>query len=609
MESAMEVLGPERGGYLVPVQAEVTYLQPYRVVQPAAKAMPVLGPDLGEPGRIDLLHAGIQPPGSAELATRGGTRGLQAFNGRIGYGRSSRGCLLDRELLALSDAVTAHRVDSCGESLYTEAVRQGVHLITYTDRLGGGDLNDLRELLTGPLDGVFAGVHILPFYRPFDRADAGFDPIDHLSVDPRLGDWDRIRTISATHDVMADLIVNHVSDESPQFTDFVGHGDSSEYAGMFLEYRNVFPHGASQEDLLAIFRPRPQLPFTVVTMGDGARRIMWTTFTRHQIDLDVGHAEALAYLEAVLDRLALSGVALVRLDAIGYAVKTPGTSCFMTPETHEFVATIGEAVRSRGMTSLLEIHSHHRDQIEIAESVDLVYDFALSPLILHALYTGSADALKKWLEMSPRNAVTVLDTHDGIGIVDVAPSDVEPGLLDADQIHELVEGIHIGTNGESRLATGEAASNLDLYQVNSTFYSALGQNDNAYLLARLIQFLAPGTPQVYYAGLLAAPNDLELLADTGVGRDINRPYFTRGEIEDNLARPVVQRLLAMIRMRSHPAFEGQFELGLSDPAILEMNWRSPGGTISARVDVAERRFIFTDTVEHTERTITSWDGF
>ncbi|MGD2044494.1 MAG: sucrose phosphorylase, partial [Acidimicrobiia bacterium] len=431
----------------------------------------------------------------------------------------------------------------------TAMVRNGVQLITYADRFGGGDLSTVQDLLTGPLAGVFTGVHLLPFYRPFDRADAGFDPIDHKSVDPRLGNWESITNIARTHDVVADLIVNHMSDESPEFMNFLARGDTSEHAGMFLEFGSVFADGAREEELLAIYRPRPGLPFTRFTMGDRSQRLMWTTFTPHQVDLDVGHPAARAYLYEILERLSRAGTALIRLDAIGYVIKKPGSSCFMTPETYAFIGELAEGIRARGMESLLEIHSHYSDQLKAAGTVDRVYDFALPPLILHALQSGSASALRRWLEMSPRNAITVLDTHDGIGVIDVGPSRTEPGLISAEEIDDLVEGIHQATSGESRLATGESASNLDIYQVNTTYFSAVGADPNRYLLARLVQFMCPGIPQVYYAGLLAAKNDMALLGRTGVGRDINRPYFDRETIEAALESEVVQQLLGLIRYR------------------------------------------------------------
>ena len=182
---------------------------------------------------------------------------------------------------------------------------------------------------------------------------------------------------------------------------------------MFLTYGKVFPKGASEQDLLSIYRPRPGFPFTKMGFGDGSKRLVWTSFTANQVDIDVRSTEGAAYLDRIFDSFAAAGIASIRLDAAGYAIKTPGTSCFMTPETYTFLGELAEKAKKRGMEVLVEIHSYYRDQIDIAARVDRVYDFALPPLILHALFTGQAGPLAEWLNVSPRNAITVLDTHDG----------------------------------------------------------------------------------------------------------------------------------------------------------------------------------------------------
>ncbi len=479
-------------------------------------------------------------------------------------------------------------------------MRNAVQLITYVDRLTGGGLADLAALLRGPLHGLFGGVHVLPFFDPIDAADAGFDPRDHTRVDPRLGDWRDVAALAAEGDVIADLIVNHVSRDSPQFRDFLTQGAASPFAELFLTRERVFPHGATDAELQAIYRPRPGLPFTAMTVGDGSRRHMWTTFTPSQIDIDVTHARGREYLDGILKRFAASGVRTVRLDAVGYAIKKRGTSCFMIPETFELIAQLSSRVRALGMETLVEIHSHYRQQIEIAAHVDWVYDFALPPLVLHALAFRTARPLAEWLGMRPYNAVTVLDTHDGIGIVDIGAqrgSSPQPGLVPPHELDELVERIHAASGGASRLATGAAASNLDLYQLNCTFYDALARHDRDYLLARAIQFFAPGVPQVYYVGLLAGENDVALLRRTGVGRDINRHYYTRDELDAALLRPVVRNLCALIHLRNtHPAFGGEFSSDAPGGAELVMRWRNGAELAELRVDFASRghRLLLTE---------------
>src|SRR5919206_5066351 len=125
-------------------------------------------------------------------------------------------------------------------------MKNKVQLITYADRLGGGNITDLHRLLKGPLAGLFGGVHILPFYYPIHGVDAGFDPIDHTQIDPCLGNWADIKALGQDVDLMADLIVNHISSASPQFVDYSEKGDASLYNGMFLTMNSIFPDGATE---------------------------------------------------------------------------------------------------------------------------------------------------------------------------------------------------------------------------------------------------------------------------------------------------------------------------------------------------------------------------
>jgi sucrose phosphorylase len=471
-----------------------------------------------------------------------------------------------------------------------EKMKNKVQLITYVDRFGGSTLSQLQALLDGPLAGVFGGVHLLPFFYKIDGADAGFDPIDHTRVDDRLGGWDDIKRLTGTADVMADVIVNHMSSESPQFIDYSQKGSASEYDGLFLTMEAVFPDGATEKDLLAVYRPRPGMPFAVTTLANGERRLLWTTFTPQQIDIDVHTPAGRAYLESILQKLSQSGVTMVRLDAVGYAIKKAGANCFMMPETFEFIKAFAQRGRELGLEVLVEIHSYYKRQMEIAKQVDWVYDFALPPLVLHALEFGRSAPLRAWLDQRPVNAVTVLDTHDGIGIIDIGADAADrvnnPGLVPPAELDELVERMHRNSKGESRQATGAAASNLDLYQVNCTFFDAMGRNESAYLVARAIQFFVPGVPQVYYVGLLAGENDMDLLAKTKVGRDINRHFYSREEVLQGIQKPVVARLLDLIRLRNdHPAFHGVFSHAATAEHALTLSWTAGEDAIRLEVDL------------------------
>jgi sucrose phosphorylase len=471
-------------------------------------------------------------------------------------------------------------------------VRDQVQLIAYADRFGGS-LAGLGRLLDGPLAGLFGGVHVLPFYRPYDGADAGFDPVDHLTVDPRLGDWDDLAALARGRDVVADLIVNHVSDRSAPFLDVMERGDDSPYAGMFLTYERVFPAGATEADLVRIVRPRPGLPVTPVTIA-GRPRLVWTTFTPHQIDLDVHHPAARRYLSEVLARLAGSGVRTVRLDAVGYAVKTAGTSCFLTPETIDFVLDIAAEARRLGLRVLTEVHAHHRYPDLLAPHVDRVYDFAFAPLALHAVFTGDGGPLRGWLARRPANAVTVLDTHDGIAMVDAGPGR-EPGdtgLLSSAQLDGLAAAISANSGGTSRASRVWAGRGGGVYQVSCTAYDAVGRDDRRYLLTRLLQLFVPGIPQVYYVGLLAGRNQPYAGGDA---REINRRRYTPAEVVEALRQPVVQALGDAIRLRnSHPAFGGAFRLLDAPPGELGLAWTAEGCGVELRIDFHTGDFELTD---------------
>src|SRR5688572_227207 len=487
-------------------------------------------------------------------------------------------------------------------------MRNQVQLIAYVDRLSGGGFRELQVLLDGPFAGLFAGAHLLPFFHPIDGADAGFDPIDHTQIDSRLGSWQDLRRLAEGRELTADLIVNHVSSRSPQLEDFCRKGAASPYADLFLTFDRVFPKGATEADLLQVHRLRAGLPFTAVQMQDGSERLLWTTFSSGQIDIDVRSSAGKAYLDQILNRFQAAGVHAIRLDAAGFAIKKARTSCFMIPETFDFIAGLTTQAHALGIELLVEMHGHPQDQIQIARQVDWVYDFALPPLVLHALYTHSAGPLKHWLTMSPRNAVTVLDTHDGIGVTDVGPvrknERLLPGLLNSAEIANLVETIHRRSNGESRKASGTEAANLDVSQVNCTFHDALGRRNEEYLIARALQFFAPGVPQVYYVGLLAGVNDMDLLRRSGEGRDINRHYYAAHERESELQRPVVRKLFELIRFRNtHAAFAGEFNLLPCGDQDISLEWRNGSESAQLTVDFKSMHGAITYSADDQERRI------
>lgn len=480
-------------------------------------------------------------------------------------------------------------------------MRNEVQLIAYADRLGG-TLPALAGLLDGPLDGLFGGLHVLPFFVPYDGADAGYDPVDHTRVDRRLGTWDDIAALGRGRDTVVDLIVNHVSAATAEFREVVERGEAAPHAGMFLTFERVFPGGATESDLARIYRPRPGLPFSPMVLGDRPR-LVWTTFTSRQIDIDVHHPDSRAYLSRILRQLAASGVAMVRLDAIGYAVKTAGSSCFLTTETDAFIADLAREANGLGLGVLTEVHAPHRYAVELADQVDRVYDFVLAPLLLHALLTGDERPLRDWLAHRPYNTVTVLETHDGIAMVDAGPDYAahRSGLLSAADLTALATTISRNSDGTAvavETATG------GLYRVDCTLYDALAGDDRRFLLARLIQFCTPGVPQVYYVGLFAGSNIARVEADTD-SREINRRHYTAAQVAEALRRPVVAALTRLIRFRNaHPAFGGAFSMPPAPAGSLALAWHAGTERVELTADLAAATYSLSFTVEGQVRTIT-----
>ena len=444
----------------------------------------------------------------------------------------------------------------------------GASILVYAERVGG-NLGEIEKLLAGPL-ADFNGVHVLPFFHPYDGDDAGFDPIDHKIVDPRLGDWSDFKRISQTHELTADLIVNHASNLSPEFIDWQENGDASEYAGLFLTFDVVFPNGGTEEGITSFYRPRPGMPFTAYQVA-GKRRLVWTTFMPSQVDIDIKHPAGEAYLKAVLEALASGGVKVIRLDAIGYAVKTPGTDSFMTPETLEYVQELTELIHSYGMRVLVEVHAHYTQQLDIAPLVDLIYDFQTAPLLLHSLFTGTVDRLDDWFKIRPNNCLNVLDTHDGYGVIDGGPINGKPGLITQDEMAAIFEQAEINTGGHSAIASVVPQWFTLPHQINATLPNIVA-NDTGYVIMRAVQFFLPGEPQVYYVGLFNGMDDRELFERTGQGRDVNRHNYTPAEIEEALKQPVTQAIIALARLRKLPVFEGEFSWQVTGGDSLRMGW-------------------------------------
>ena len=470
----------------------------------------------------------------------------------------------------------------------------GASILVYAERVGG-NLGEIEKLLKGPL-ADFTGIHVLPFFHPYDGDDAGFDPIDHKIVDPRLGDWQDFNRISQTHELTADLIVNHASYLSPEFIDWQEKGEASEYNGMFLTFDVVFPNGGTEEGITSFYRPRPGMPFTAYEVA-GKRRLVWTTFMPSQVDIDIKHEKGQQYLRNVLEALASGGVKVVRLDAVGYAVKTPGTDSFMTKETLKFVEEITELIHSYDMRVLVEVHAHYTQQLDIAPLVDLIYDFQTAPLLLHSLFTGTVDRLDNWFKIRPANCLNVLDTHDGYGVIDGGPINGRPGLITQDEMAAIFKKAEENTNGHSAIASVVPQWFTLPHQINATLPNIVA-NDTAYTIMRAVQFFLPGEPQVYYVGLFNGMDDVELFNKTRQGRDVNRHNYTPAEIEVALKQPVTQAILGLARLRKLPVFQGEFAWTVTGANSMQLAWVN--GTDKLTLDFCTEVDNYSLSIEATD---------
>lgn len=479
-------------------------------------------------------------------------------------------------------------------------------LITYADSLGG-DLSALQDVLDGPFAGAFGGVHILPFFP--SSGDRGFAVIDYDTVDPAFGTWADIERIALSYYVMADFMINHVSIRSAEFRDYMQRGDASPYRDMFIHWDEFWPNGEPTEDeMAALYRRKAVGPVKDFTRDDGTVVRLWNTFFAEQVDIDPWQPVTQEYFRRNLGRLA-DIVPLIRFDAFAYASKRPGTSCFFVePEVWQVLDIGMEPLRERGTQMLPEIHENYRIQLAMAERGHWVYDFALPMLMLHTVFSHDVTRLRHWLTICPRKQFTTLDTHDGIGVVDVVGllSDDEIDAV-SDRVNRVIEPLrqyHALPPG--MITRGKEQTRQ--YQLMTSFFSALEEDEDAMLLARTVQLWVPGIPQVYYVGALFGANDVDALRDTGEARAVNRHDYTGEEVAAAVARPHTAALLDILRFRTaSSAFDG--ELTSDDTVgshVLDLTWRD--GDASARLvaDFRAKSFTITEERAGSTRTVAQW---
>lgn len=405
-----------------------------------------------------------------------------------------------------------------------------VYLITYADMVTKADespIETLHAFLNEHLRGSINAVHLLPFF-PFS-SDDGFSVIDYRKVDPALGDWKHIESLSKDYSLMFDLVLNHVSRKSEWFR---------LYTQNIAPERKYFIEVDPQRDLSSVVRPRTQPLLTEVKTKTG-RRHVWTTFSEDQVDLNFANPDVLFEFLDILMQYIAHGARAIRLDAIAYLWKRIGTPCIHLKQTHEVVKLLRDFLEIVAPQVLLltETNVPHDENISYfgdGDEAQMVYQFTLPPLLLHALLKEDASHLCYWarrLNPPPRGCTffNFTASHDGIG---VRPLE---GIVSYADIAELTEHVE-KRGGQVSFRSGDDGSE-NPYELNITYFDALGRDsDNAklhearFMCSQYVMLALRGIPAIYFHSLTATPNYIEGVEQSGRARTVNRRKWKLDEL-------------------------------------------------------------------------------
>ncbi|KUF12471.1 sugar phosphorylase [Pseudoponticoccus marisrubri] len=464
------------------------------------------------------------------------------------------------------------RARKAGNTLWSQ--RDGI-LITYGDSLIDGvykPLDLLRDFLVEHMSGVVNGVHILPFF-PF-TSDDGFAVTDYRKVNPTLGDWPDITRIGEAFHLMSDLVLNHVSSQGTWF---------NAYRQRQAPYDRFFYEASPEDDVSTVVRPRTTPLLQEIETLDGIRHV-WCTFSHDQVDLDFRNPEVLLEIIRIIRLHVEMGVRIVRLDAVAFVWKEPGTPSIHLPQTHAIVQLLRvlSDFAAEPLILLTETNVPKAENLSYfgqCNEAHWIYNFPLPPLILHALLSGDARYLLGWQRAMPPapHGCAYLNfsaSHDGIGM---RPAE---GLLPEDEVARMIETVKLsGGLASMRSLPGGGES---VYELNTTYFSAMARTyagEDAHQVARFlcsqtIVMSLEGIPAFYIHAMLATPNDLEGVERRGMNRAINRHRWDYPSLQEKLADPasdqarVMAALSERMRLRAQqPAFHPnatQFTLHLDD---------------------------------------------
>jgi len=503
----------------------------------------------------------------------------------------------------------------------------GVMLNAYPDSLGSDLAGAVRLLQRPELADVFSLFYVLPTIFNSDL-DRGFSVIDYdLNSDlVSLADLAALDQLGIM--LKFDLVLNHLSVGSPQFQDVLANGENSVYTDFFIDW-NAFWEGNGElhedghmvpapEHLEKLFMRKPGLPILEVRFPDGSDRFYWNTFYQQvdtvdgertylgQMDLNANSELVWDFYRTTIGKVADFGAKILRLDAFAYLHKEVGeVNFFNKPGTWDHLERLKGIAEDCGLILLPEIHAEYGTGIheQLSELDYPVYDFFFPGLVIDALDSGDKRSLVRWIfEIVERDLKTVnmLGCHDGIPVIDLKGN--PGGLLPDAAIEAIIERL-LERGGRVKNLYGADGEKISYYQVNATFFSALGEDEDRLRLARAIQMFMPGTPQVWYLDLFAGINDYEAADAGGNGghKEINRTNLTTQDIEMGLTRPVVLDQLEMMRLRNtSAAFAGTLQIGETNHSRLLLRWENGTTTATLDADLVNGAFSITQKVDDTE---------
>ena len=423
-------------------------------------------------------------------------------------------------------------------SVITERRKMGwdekdIVLITYADQFstkGEKALPVFTRFYNKWLSHSFSHVHLLPFY-PWS-SDDGFSVIDYHEVAPETGTWRDVAELKQTTSLMFDFVCNHMSAKSAWFAN---------YLKQMPGYDDFFISVDPETDLSAVTRPRALPLLTPFTLHDASVPHLWTTFSEDQIDLNFASPQVLIAMVDVLLHYLIEGARYIRLDAVGFMWKIPGTSCIHLEQTHQLIQlfrAITEAV-APGTVIITETNVPHKDNVSYfgngENEAQIVYQFSLPPLVLHAVHSQDVSTLSQWaaslaLPSTKTTWFNFLASHDGIGLNPLR------GILPESEILSLVEKLQ--TEGALVNWKNNPDGTRSPYEINVTYLDALSTREShdseriaRFILAHAVLLSFPGVPAVYIQSILGPRNDYDGVERLGYNRAINREKYAAGQID------------------------------------------------------------------------------